>query len=1047
MGKRIKKADFNPLVSIIIPVYNGANYVREAIDSALAQTYKNIEIIVVNDGSQDNTEEIVKSYGNKLRYFKKENGGVSTALNLGIKKMRGEYFSWLSHDDLYYPDKIEKQIIKLFEINLKDRNKTILMSNYALINEKSEITYESNFEKNHLISKLEHPLYGLFNGLINGLTLLIPRNCFERVGYFDEKLRATQDYDLWFRMFPKYKLVFMKDLLAKTRIHSGQVTNKPSTLLENDKLWIKMIKGINDIQKIEIGGTLLFFYKKTYEVVKNARFKGVERYLWNILKNIKSKNISKIKISVIIPFFNRIAWTIEAVKSVINQSHKNFEIILINDFSTNSIRSLEKFIEGDNRIILIKNKRKKGVSGARNTGIDVATGQYISFLDSDDLFLPNKLRDQLKFMVKKNLVFTHTSYEYFSGKRNMINISNFSCMDIVYPDIISDCPIATSTVMLYADLFKNISNRFIENYIVGEDTCLWIKISEIFPCIGFKPILSRIRIHGDNAVYDIRKVVKGVDNILTYVMKNHFDLNISSFLFSLNDFLINSGMKGGNKEFRKYFRFSNLQISDNDLIGNKFNGHDLHNYLNENGVASRQLVWNKESNDLNTFMISADKEDRLDIQKNILEMQKRYYLNSIINPIAYDIIYNKFFLESDIIHFHLIHNNIFDIQLLPIISKLKPIVWTLHDPWSLGGHCIHHFDCNKWKKQCGDCPYISEDFRLEKDNSTFNFEIKKTAIQNSNFDVIVASKWMEKKVKQSPIFKSKKIHLIPFGVNQNIFKPMDKNMVRKELNIPIDAIVLTFRCTYSGFKGMDYIEYVLRKIKTKKKIFVITLQGNYKNKKNSLIYKEYGWIKDDNFLAKIYNATDLFLAPSKADSFGMMAVEAMCCGILPIVLEGTALPEIVNYPDCGVSVKRDKQKYLDKVQYYIDHKDKREKQALKCLIYARKKYNKENYVKKIIEVYDQVIKRHIINVNDNYLLCQLKKYVAIELSSKPISYKKRLSKIVESIMIKSIMIKSIIKKYILICFYKIDKIFPKKIRRIAKQKLVKYSFVKKYLIK
>ena len=87
---------FNPKVSIVIPVYNGSNYLREAIDSALAQTYKNIEVIVINDGSNDRgkTDKICKSYGNKIRYFKKENGGVSSALNMGIEKMEGEYFSW-----------------------------------------------------------------------------------------------------------------------------------------------------------------------------------------------------------------------------------------------------------------------------------------------------------------------------------------------------------------------------------------------------------------------------------------------------------------------------------------------------------------------------------------------------------------------------------------------------------------------------------------------------------------------------------------------------------------------------------------------------------------------------------------------------------------------------------------------------------------------------------------------------------------------------------------------------------------------------------------
>ena len=87
----------NPKVSIVIPVYNGEDYVNEAIDSALAQTYENCEVIVVNDGSTDNTEAIVKTYGNKIRYFSKENGGVSSALNVGIEHMEGEYFQYLPH--------------------------------------------------------------------------------------------------------------------------------------------------------------------------------------------------------------------------------------------------------------------------------------------------------------------------------------------------------------------------------------------------------------------------------------------------------------------------------------------------------------------------------------------------------------------------------------------------------------------------------------------------------------------------------------------------------------------------------------------------------------------------------------------------------------------------------------------------------------------------------------------------------------------------------------------------------------------------------------
>src|SRR5689334_22845299 len=109
-------ADMNPKVSIIIPVYNGSNYLHEAIDSALAQTYKNIEVIVVNDGSTDEgaTDKVALSYGDRITYISKQNGGVSTALNVGIQSSTGVFIAWLSHDDVFLPHKIELQVDVMF---------------------------------------------------------------------------------------------------------------------------------------------------------------------------------------------------------------------------------------------------------------------------------------------------------------------------------------------------------------------------------------------------------------------------------------------------------------------------------------------------------------------------------------------------------------------------------------------------------------------------------------------------------------------------------------------------------------------------------------------------------------------------------------------------------------------------------------------------------------------------------------------------------------------------------------------------------------------
>jgi len=210
-----------PLVSIIIPVYNGENYLEEAIQSALNQTYPNIEVIVINDGSCDNgaTERIAQAYGDKIRYFYKENGGVATALNLGIQKMKGDYFSWLSHDDLYYPNKIEKQIQVL---SSKGSMTTIIHSDYDLLNVNSQMT--TRVQKSNLYSKqqLTNSVFPILQGLIHGCDLLIHKSHFERVGIFDESLRSTQDYDLWFRMFRYQKTIYVNESFVLSRIHDAQ---------------------------------------------------------------------------------------------------------------------------------------------------------------------------------------------------------------------------------------------------------------------------------------------------------------------------------------------------------------------------------------------------------------------------------------------------------------------------------------------------------------------------------------------------------------------------------------------------------------------------------------------------------------------------------------------------------------------------------------------------------------------------------------------------------------------------------------------------------
>jgi len=391
--------DFNPKVSIIIPVYNGSNYMREAINSAIAQTYRNVEIIVINDGSNDDgkTKEIALGYGDKIRYFYKENGGVATALNLGIKNMKGEYFSWLSHDDIYYKDKIEVQIGCLKQLEDKC---TISYGSWDTIDYKSKIVSSLDLMKSHKLSSLNKSLYCVSRGLIHGCSLLIPKKCFDNIGLFDETLKTTQDYDLWFKFLRKTPIQFHKKILIKSRVHDEQTSLSFSDihLKEANDLWINFVKSLDDKEIRELNDSAGNFHLDMLKFLKSTPFKLAYEFQNNFVKNY----VNNIKISVIIPFYNRDKQVIDAVKSVLNQSHKNFEIILVNDGSAKEDSNIVDLCNQHHQIKYFSYSENRGTSYARNYGVDKSKGEYIAFLDSDDIFYEKKLEQQLWEMEKKD---------------------------------------------------------------------------------------------------------------------------------------------------------------------------------------------------------------------------------------------------------------------------------------------------------------------------------------------------------------------------------------------------------------------------------------------------------------------------------------------------------------------------------------------------------------------------------------------------------------------------------------------------------------------
>ncbi|HWT73637.1 MAG TPA: glycosyltransferase [Mobilitalea sp.] len=277
-----------PMVSIIIPVYNGSNYLREAIDSALNQDYDNYEIIVVNDGSidQGKTEEIALSYEDKIRYYWKENGGVATALNYGISKMKGEYFSWLSHDDIYYPDKLSAQIKALYD---SGDLTALVYSDYDLWDMNRDITCNTAFQTYYSMEQLTNSVFPVLQWLTLSCTPLVHKSCFDRVGLFDEGLITAQDYDMWFRLFRYGKSVFVYKPLLKSRMHAESGTNTIECFKEElGKVVIKSLLQLSESEITAIFRHPAIIYHRVAMILKGYQ---IPHYYQIAMKSLQSTGL------------------------------------------------------------------------------------------------------------------------------------------------------------------------------------------------------------------------------------------------------------------------------------------------------------------------------------------------------------------------------------------------------------------------------------------------------------------------------------------------------------------------------------------------------------------------------------------------------------------------------------------------------------------------------------------------------------------------------------------------------------------------------------
>jgi len=655
-----------PKLSIIIPIYNENKYLKECLESILNQTLKNIEIICVNDGSTDNSLEIIMTYknDNRIIIIDKNNSGYGNSMNHGLDIVSGEYIGIVESDDFIDLDMYEN----LYKITKKG-DIDIVRSNFYLYWENKKEIINFKFMKN-LYNKIFNPLElqniflyqpSIWAGIYkkdllikNNIKFLnTPGASYQDTSFFYKTLFKSKNIFCYKKAFYYYRQTNINSSVNNNTLNKAILVHKELNEIEkyikrdiklynknekyfNTKKIMTLLWNLNRVDKKKQYNKIL--YKEIYDILKNDNyihdyFNDFEIKFLNHLINYGEENTSNSfifspnetnpKISVIIPIYNCEKYIKECLSSLFEQTFKNFEIICINDGSTdNTLKILKEFKELDDRIYVF-NQNNTGPGITRNIGMNKSKGEYLIFLDSDDIFKKTML-EELYIKIKENdsdVVVCNSQNFEIKKRRKKFYEKNYLIKDeIIKQKTFSSLDIKKDffNLFIWWPWDKIFKRKYIENlgikfqnlkstedlFFVASAVIAAKKISYLDKIlinhrIGIKNSVSNSREKSwDNFYYalkELKKFIKEKDlykrfkqDFINYVASFSIwqleNINGKSFCYLykklksewLNEFGVNKYEKNYFYDLKIYYKVFNILLSDLEIfkIINQINNKD-----------------------------------------------------------------------------------------------------------------------------------------------------------------------------------------------------------------------------------------------------------------------------------------------------------------------------------------------------------------------------------------------------------------------------------------------------------------------------------------
>jgi glycosyltransferase involved in cell wall biosynthesis len=328
---------------------------------------------------------------------------------------------------------------------------------------------------------------------------------------------------------------------------------------------------------------------------------------------------------------------------------------------------------------------------------------------------------------------------------------------------------------------------------------------------------------------------------------------------------------------------------------------------------------------------------------------------------SFGITKNQFYLDADILNFHIIHSGFFSYLALPTLTANKPAVFTLHDMWSFTGHCAYSFDCQRWQTGCGKCPYPNTYPKIKRDNTALEWKLKNWVYSRSNLTIVTPSRWLAEQAQQSMLNRFE-IHHIPYGIDTDAYQPLDQQLCKTVLGISKYKYILMFGAEIlkDSRKGgnllLEALALLPDSFKADALLLTIGSGGEEIAKTAGIPHFSLDYVASDRLKSIAYSAADLLLFPTRADNLPLVLQESMACGTPMVSFNVGGVPDLVRPNQTGYLAEAENpQDFSQGIVQLLEDSSLREKMSQNCRAIALEEYPLELQAKRYVELYRQIL--------------------------------------------------------------------------------------------